>query len=373
MAFDHPNALLKYVPAHIGKRIITTQSLRWRSPQLFNAPFDLNYDSKLSFNHQSLKQALLKNLTSMIFGRDVPRSVVVDHPVPKLIRRWRTEERFSSEEEVEESLELILDNMIDRQQGETNIIMNAWLDLVKHLRMCTFSEKADYLPYWETHADEHRGIAIKFDPKNEDYFSPMRKMNYDISRPQITSLKQQVDILTGQAADLNTEELINNFFVQAKEQSLAKEWRCYKILDEDNFYEEMENHLCDDEENYSKWFQDICFEKDDLSAVYFGAKVNEHEKTEIIELLHESYGNKIKLFQAQLSVERFELEFETLAMEDYLPQASEISEVASGPEGIDEIPAEGDVAESEFEEPGSGLSEPLHRKESSSSPSNNPL
>ena len=75
-----PETLIKYASADTAKLILSNQTLRWSSPELFEDPWELRAAPQLPFAHLSVNQAMLKTASAMIFTRDLP-SGDLNHPL----------------------------------------------------------------------------------------------------------------------------------------------------------------------------------------------------------------------------------------------------------------------------------------------------
>lgn len=311
MATDHPISLVKFASIREGKHILSKGSLRWSSPELFQGPFELRYDQGLEFSKKELLRSVIRTIAAMVFARDMPAPGLPDHPFSKLIRRWRVEDRFNSEEEVEEALSNIVDNMIDRQMEEFQEIIDYWKYLISHVRLISLYDKHQDLSFWEQLADNHKGIAIRFRCDAEN--SPLggaKRADYNTKRPQITTLKEQVNVLIGQVRMTDKESLQEKLLVRPKARALEKEWICYKVLSEEEFEQEQAEH---GDLDAKKWYQDVKFTDKELSAVYFGAEVSDKDKKTILEFLGKNYP-KVKAFEAQIHEDEYALEFEPLPL-----------------------------------------------------------
>lgn len=324
MAGGQPISLVKFASLREGKHILSKGALRWSSPDLLQGPFELRYDQELEFTNKGLLKQVLKTISAMVFARDMPAPGLPDHPFSKLIRRWRTEDRFNSEEEVEEALANIVGNMIDKQLEEAQELVQHWSYLISHTRILSLLEKHQEVSFWERYADNHKGIAIRFrcDVEDSSLTSP-NKVDYNVKRPQITTLKEQVNVLIGQERKIEESTLQGKLLIRAKTRSYEKEWLCLKTLTEEEFEAEQAGH---GDIDAKKWYQDIKYTPKELSAVYFGQAVSDKDKKTILEFLGKNYP-KTKAFEAQIHIDEFSLDFEPT------PLIRPIKEVVAESEG----------------------------------------
>lgn len=287
-----PAYLIKYDSAKAAKHILSTGSLRWCSPQHFVDPFQLKQDEKLNFNKDELFKQLIKTISSMIFARDKPAPGVHNHPINNLICRWRREERFNSEEEVSSALSQILYDVIERQMSSLQTTLESWKELISLTRMLCFFEHVDDPDLWQNYADNHRGVALKFETDDESGFDHFQSVKYCRTRPQIASLNQAVNIAIGQSPPSDDSALADILLQSTKTKAPEKEWRCVKKLSTEEFQAEQQNHPTQSR----RWAQHIGFPDSALKAVYFGALLREKDKQELVYLIKNNFPD-ILLFQ----------------------------------------------------------------------------
>lgn len=294
MASNTPSFLVKYCSAKTAAAILKSHSLRWSAPNLYGDPFELSHTSGLNFDPHILLQAATQTAIGMVFAKDAPRG---NTPLLNVIRRWRSEERFSSPEEADEVLRDLLSRMVDARQSTIDKMMADWRQFSRSIRICSFSSKVDNLSAWDRFADKHRGVAIRFQCENSEQLAEPLPVQYTKSRPEITQLKEQLDcILHNEAFDAQ-EHFIEKMCQKPPLNSDEQEWRC--------FYNSGAELNSDD----TKWYEDIPFEHTQVSAIYFGACTPAAEKRAIYAMIKKNFS-KAKVFQAKISANKYELELE---------------------------------------------------------------
>lgn len=297
MATSQDN-LIKFCSPACAARILNQQELRWSAPNLFGNLFELGHTSNLSYTHKELLQATIQMATSMIFDKDDPKGVA---PLIKAIRRWRDEERFDTPEEAEEVLSELLIQMVDQRYNEIQDIIQDWREYVRSVRICTFSAKPQNMLAWEKYGGAHSGMALKFrgsDHDDSDFNSPEKVMYKDI-RPEITTLKQQLNAIATVGSDDHQDGFRGKLLQKAPHLKEEQEWRCFRKQDTDK------------QTNPVAWFEDVHFETEDLAAVYFGAYMDGKAKEVLLRLLQSRY-RRTRVFQASLVTGKYVLEFERI-------------------------------------------------------------
>ncbi len=295
MSNKQPTSLVKFASADSAIRILTQSSLRWSAPYLFNDPFELTHRSSLNFDSKGLLIACVKNTLALIFSRDDP---VGNSPLIKAIKRWRAEDRFDSEDEANEVLSELLSSMVKQREPELLQIMKDWESYSARLRILCLADSHDESALWERYGDNHSGVAIRLATGEDTSLEKPLPVSYTDKKPEISSLKEQIDILMNQAEVRVQESFEEKFLCKSKSQSHLKEWRLLKSTKDESTAE----HL---------WYEDINFPDHEVKAVYFGATMSAEKKLELNKLLLSKFP-KTKLFQAKAFSDKFELDFERI-------------------------------------------------------------
>ena len=297
MASITPEFLVKYCTAKTAAAILGTRTLRFSAPNLYCDPFELTHTTPLNFDPHILLQAATQTAIGMVFAKDVPRG---NSPLMNVIRRWRDEERFTSPEEAEEVLRDLLSRMVDARQSVVDKVMADWRQFSRSTRICSLVAKADNLSAWDRFANNHKGIAIRFQCGEYTRLDNPKPMKYRNFRPEITNLKEQLSCVlnneTFNAQEHFFEKLCNKPSINSDEQ----EWRVFR---KDN------SDISNDD---SLWFEDVPFERTEVSAIYFGALTPAADKRALYDIVKEHYS-QAKIFQARAVAGKYEIEFERIS------------------------------------------------------------
>lgn len=295
MSTKQPTSLVKFTDAETAIRILDDAKLRWSAPCLLNDPFELNHRSSLNFDSKGLLVACVKATLGLIFSRDEPSG---NSPLIKAIRRWRAEDRFESEDEATEVLKELLASMVEHRDPELLEIMRDWKRYASRLRILSLSDSHENLALWDSYGDRHTGIAIRFGcGENSSLENPIA-MSYSDTRPEISTLDEQIDIIMAQQKTHFQDYFPDKFLTKSKLQSKEKEWRLLATVDTA-------------QQDESLWFDDIGFASTEIRAVYLGAGMENTKKQEVVTILQRKYPNA-RLFQAVVKNSQFELNFERL-------------------------------------------------------------
>lgn len=299
MAAHTPETLVKYCTADTAQKILSSQTLRWSAPHHYSDPFELTHETQLNFDPHVLLQAAIKMASAMIFGKDAPRGAT---PLMAAIRRWRDEERFASPEEAEDVLRELLSQVVDQRQAVLDQVMTDWRKFSRTLRICSFSAKPDNLSAWQNFSDNHRGVAIRFQSGEFTALPKPCKVEYSTVRPEITTLKEQMAAVMNSERVVPQEHFFEKFTCKPATSAGEQEWRCFQQVKE---------NLSATSNGDQAGYNDIKFERSEITAVYFGAFTPIKIKREIFDLVKDKYS-QAKIFQAKAVSGKYEIEFERI-------------------------------------------------------------
>lgn len=298
---EHPDTLARYCAADTAIKVLETQALRWRAPHLLGDPFELNHRTTLGFDPKSLLDHVIRAACGMIFAREEPRG---SSPLATVIRRWRGEERFASPEEAEEVLEELMARMVDQRLAELDDLMSDWRQYTRQLRILPLGAKPDNLTCWQYRAACHTGAVLRFRVGEDTSFGTPEPMRYGVHRPEITTLKEQLNAVLYQERIEAQLYFQNKFLHKPQISKHEQEWRCFFSVTDETGSKQPDDQL---------WFNDRPFDIRELEAVYLGAKIDAQYKKSILEILAEDYPDT-KLFQADIVPGRYDIQFSKVVL-----------------------------------------------------------
>lgn len=293
---EYPDTLAKYCTAEAAEKILSARQLRWHGPHLLGDPFELTHQSPLSFDPATLLDAVIRTATAMIFARELPRS---NSPLVAVVRRWREEDRFDSQDEAEEVLTELMGRMVDQRQGDLDELMAEWRLFTRQLRICSFAAKADNLACWQRYADNHRGAVIRFRCGEYTSLAEPRPVQYQSVRPEITTIKEQLNAILHSESVNARERFLDKFLVKPVQANAEQEWRCFRHATDEPSSKQPDDRL---------WYDDHPFECAEVSAVYFGAYMSIEDKQRLLAIVQEHYG-EAKVFEAEPIPGKYDIAF----------------------------------------------------------------
>lgn len=300
--FEYPETLSKFCTADAAARILTSRTLRWSSPHLLGDPFELDHRTGLAFDPHMLLDEVVRSTIAMIFSPTPPHG---NSPLINGIRRWRDDGRFETPAEAEASSALLelLSKLVDQRQVDIDTLMADWRRFTRHLRICSFSAKPDNLSCWQRHADNHRGAVVRFHVHelgvNPDVEDALRPMEYRQIRPEITTIKEQLNAAIYHERPNLQAGFLDKLLCKSAIASSEQEWRC--------FYHAL-NESSSKSTNDMDWFDDRPFAGQAVSAIYLGAYMSVEDKKTLLDLQQEFYP-RARIFQAQPVHGKYDIEF----------------------------------------------------------------
>ncbi|WP_417783988.1 DUF2971 domain-containing protein [Terasakiella pusilla] len=296
----------KYATASTTLAILANSSVRWSSPNLFNDPFDIQFDLRIPFSREEYRSAVSKRLYDFFEnGRSTP--VNVDNPSTQLfnalldIMKCRAED-FNADQFVEQvmpSLDASYDAMLQslpKYHGETKEMLND---------VCVFcvSEVPDSLLMWSHYADSHRGALIKLRclPEYDTALCAAVPVKYADDIPPFATLNGIVESAFG-VSPLRGDHLFHVLTAtKSSEWSYEREWRTITTF----------RNKAQHEAGYA----DYKILPEEIEEIILGCKIAEADREKIVELAAEKYPDAIVSI-AKKHPGKYALEFEPLVNGD---------------------------------------------------------
>lgn len=286
-----PSSLYKFCDLETAIKILDSGSLRWSSPNCFNDPYEMDNSTPFDITHDALIDALVKTAASMIFAKEEPKGTT---PVINAVKRWRDEERFTSPEEAQEVLKGLAAQITEPHKEVLEKIGQDWLRFASGIRICSFSETLESNHAWRTFGDNHTGVALRFAVGDGTQHKKPMKMQYKTERPSISAMKDHVAAILYNTRVQPQDRFLELFLTKAPDYKNDKEWRSFTRAKV--------------EDGNTSTFNDIPFETQELTGLYFGLNTPESSKRDLSKLF-KNISTKGKCFQAEVSAQSYELTF----------------------------------------------------------------
>lgn len=281
-----PEKLYHYTTAEDALTLVSTGNFKWLSPADFNGTTELNRESTLTFDRDSLTESCVKMASNLIFGRDNPEG---DTPLIGAIRRWRESQRFASHEEAEVVLHDLLNKMVSHRIEELHSVIDDWKSYCDQTYLISLFERPDNFLAWDKHAEAFKGAVFRFKVGSSTPFPNPKPVAYHNIHPEIASLKDQYAAIfynMNTKANTNFEE---KFLCKAPPFKHEKEWRCFSQSSNGN----------------------IDSIKSALTGLYLGPNIPTELKEQIVSQCHTHFP-KAKVAQMHFVKGKFDLSVETM-------------------------------------------------------------
>lgn len=172
----------------------------------------------------------------------------------------------------------------------------------------SFTESVDNLLMWSHYGDEHRGMAVEFDPRSLFFREMLKPVTYSIKRyvgPSISLDKVQPSIRS------------NLFLEKSSQWAAEKEWRIIDslitadcLINPETFEEEWQPKRVD----LFPWEKPGLYMKqvpaEAILSITFGCRVEESTISRILDILEcIPHLNHLKKFRTTLNINEYQLEF----------------------------------------------------------------
>lgn len=296
------SSLVKFCTGDAAIKILSDRSLRWSAPHLFDDPFELHHASEIDVTAAGMQEHLLREALIMLFGPEPPTGR--SNKLINVMARWREEQRFCDEQEANSVLRELLGQIADLQARQVDELMADWRRYARMARITCFSERPQQVECWQRYADNHAGVALRFDCGEGAGFASPQPVRYHSSAPVVTSLREQIDTILGRKAAPEVSALPENLrwgeklLWKGRHSQHEREWRCF------------DSERDDPDGDESLWYDFRKFPAEALRGVYFGLRTTRADRDVVTKLVRRNY-TAAKLYQARAVPGSYSIEFDT--------------------------------------------------------------
>lgn len=279
----------KYSTSETALLILENRKLRYSSPVFFNDPFDVQTTLDYGFTLLDLNEALQKELDRLTESEEEPPGIPGNPWYEKLLQVRQAKRGRSKSAQIQiELLREIHKQSLTRDHEKRREIrikeVNAWWrNVVKATTVFCVAEEKDNLLMWAHYANDHRGVVLEFECLSEldNPLCAARKVKYVEKPPVFGELDEYVKCYTGQIPPLEHDTLYYDLMLsKSRHWAYEKEWRVF-IPPYD-----MENPTIPREANGNEiLFELVRLYPQELSAVYFGCRIDPKDRKKIEECL----------------------------------------------------------------------------------------
>jgi hypothetical protein len=291
----------KYATASTAIAILSTATLRYSSPLLFNDPFDLQTGMPFKFDMDALPERLFAKVEALVLAPNIPEFFDPNgHPWSRVILEMRAKlpNHGFPRESLRQALLPLFAMMKDYFLMEHKRFQQEWLERVPRMRMLCVTEEHDNLLMWAHYSRNHTGavLELRVMPEEDNALCAAQPVIYHPDVPSPFSEEHLLDAIVG-AAKLTMDELCRHY-ARAKSAiwSYEKEWRLYDLAPtaDPPFYEHSG------------------LRRDEVEAIYLGCRMDESDRVSIMEMVRRRHQNTA-VFQASKAGDTYALRFRRLS------------------------------------------------------------
>jgi hypothetical protein len=178
----------KYTSTRVAKTVLTTRRLRWRSPLLFNDPFDVTQELRLNFDERGLSAALTDRVGWLIEHADP--GTPIKHLFFGPMMLWAAGQAPDARRRLARGLTQGEGGSTPGQAAALKSLKDTWSAMVPTFRILCLCELNDVAPMWHRYADKFQGVVLEFFAVEavDSVFQVARPVTYPDARPSPTSV-----------------------------------------------------------------------------------------------------------------------------------------------------------------------------------------
>lgn len=280
----------KYVTADAAKAILSSCTLKWSSPQLFNDPFDVPRRAKLPFTVDELQEAMREELIAVLEGRVQTVHPVLRHLYGALRNVADAHQRELLLDEVRTSLR----NMTPTSTKALEMFGDMWRQMVPTLRILCLSEVNDSPMMWAHYAENNKGAVLRFDVIDDLDTNLLlaHSVTYSPHDPTLPGKEVWARSLVRHEPMPWQEYFRDYYYVKRMEWQHEREWRVISYAPDGE----------------SALFHYDGFHPRELSAVYLGANTSPDDEAAIAARLSGRFAH-VSLYRSRFDHDRRQLTF----------------------------------------------------------------
>jgi hypothetical protein len=286
-------SFFKYMSAITANHILTSRSLRWSSPILFNDPFDVPRELSFGLMPKDIVEALSRRMIDLI-----------DHP-PDDTSTLEPNVRLIIDT-VKSGISLDLKAQLLNGIKETATLhcpssenMDAlramWRSFIPDFRILCLTESPAHLAMWYHYANQYHGVVLEFrcDDVLDSPWLAARPVTYPKAKPAVYTADGWATLLT-MPLELAIRTMIDlATYTKAPDWSYEREWRITSFK----------------RPNDTGPFTDYKFHEAELVAIYLGPMISDSDRRTLVAAA-ESYP-LATVWSASIGMSR-ELHFNTV-------------------------------------------------------------
>lgn len=272
--------LYKYATAATGIAVLTTQTLRWSSPLIFNDPFDVPREWE-GFTFAELEEAMIHRFASYLRGEAKPGSVAAQN----LLQVMQLQSGTTPQEVLLSQMRFFFRLLRKPMEGYMEDFRVAWQEKVPGIRILCFSEDPASTTMWAHYAESHTGVVLQFESSDERDSSWLlaQPVIYQTKKPSLPNALEWARAFMDEI-QLDWDEFLREYhFVKYTDWRYEREYRVVSAKKQEE----------------TGLYADYLFHPEDLRGVVLGAKIDPQNEESIRGVIAMNYPNAI-IYRAQI-------------------------------------------------------------------------
>lgn len=285
----------KYTSARTAKTILQKKTFRYSSPILFNDPFDVQTELLFDFDISILPKLVIEEIERVVLSKtDIPINEHQGWGQAVAMLRDKVKKHGYKKAEIRALLEPIIKVLGDLLENTRRNYNRVWKDFLPRLRVFSISEVKDSVLMWSHYADYHTGVVFELGvlPDIDNPLCVADPIVYVHKPPVFHTAEEWINEILG--SEMIDQNKLYWQYARAKGDiwSYEREWRVWDLLPEAK----------------SNLYSDYPLKDKELQQVYFGCRIKEQDKAEIISL-SKNVNSQVLFFQAKKLSDIYGLEF----------------------------------------------------------------
>jgi hypothetical protein len=291
---DHPEHFFKYCTAHVGKIVLSTQTVRWNSPLNFDDPFDCYLSYGINFEGNKLRDEIVDRYVQLIYGEEEP-TFLEGGPLAADFACLRSQRETKSRAEFVELITPISKATVSALRQEVEREEESLKREIADYRLFCVCAVNDNLVLWSNYADSHTGLAFQFECLEDLDVALLAAspVEYCDDAPALGNHDEWLRVGLGLERLVTPQDLWKSLVTRKSlEWEHEKEWR---VIAERRPYE-------------NQGYEDTPFDPREISKVFLGCRMSGNDKKDILNLLTGPFDH-VEAYEARQHPVKYQLDF----------------------------------------------------------------
>ena len=291
-----PDRFYKYASAAGTVAMLRNLNVWWKSPPLFNDPFDTQLRLNLGCTAEQIVAAAAPVVEALIYSSE-PLDPGMDERIRRAVLLERSRATPELRPTVAAGVAVGLRTQLPTIQRSLDDGQAQWTSFLDSMRVLSVSEINDDILMWSHYADCHKGAVLELRPLPGVEAWDAKPIRYATDIPVMASAEQWVRHVFG-LSPINFEAFFEAFaFTKSAHWAYEREWRC-RITDADPARDVPGQPLI--------WACPL--RPDQVTGVYLGCRMSDADRTDLRDAVRARAPNA-RMYEAVKSPSRFSLDF----------------------------------------------------------------